>query len=271
MNTTSLLSAHLFLPVAQQLLRGTSSYQGQSSIDSAVRSDPAGWMVAQENEVSSHVLNAQLRSISDELAQAQMADSAFEGIREDLARMLEIAQTLDTDETLSDDEIAALTDEFAELASAVDAAVEDTSYNGQALLDGSEGSMVDLTAVTALDLDDYGTYGEAVSAVQDAIDATVTPGLTIQSTLNPLESRAAALGSQIAALEAAAAEDTSANGYDEIADSTRDDLLRLAAASLIVQGLGAGSDSLLSFLRGNSTLEDAQALLNLLGDDEGSS
>jgi len=108
------------------------------------KDDAAGLAIALQLEESARVSVAATRNISDGVSAATIAEGAMDSASSITIRMSELAQQA-SNGTLSDDQRAALNNEYQSLQSELDRISTTTEFNGQQLLSGNS---IDIQAGT---------------------------------------------------------------------------------------------------------------------------
>jgi flagellin len=216
--------------------------------------DPAGMGIAES--LTSQIRGDKVASdqnIQQAQSMIQVADSALAEVGDILQRMRELAVAGHSD-TLTTDQSTAIDAEFDALSTALDSIVNNASFNGKQLLDGSGGlvvvqrgwqnsqtSGVDLgtgytTADLAIDAVDLSTPTNASDA-QDDIDAAiqlVTQGrATLGAQSSGLSAMKGALDASIVATSDARSRITDADVATEVSNLVRQQLLQQAGASAL--------------------------------------
>lgn len=142
----SVVNTNLQATKAQNALIHTSRTLSQSMaqlstgkrINSAA-DDAAGVAISNQLTTQARSLNMAVRNTNDGISMMQTADTAAGGIQEMLYRMKELAVQAAND-TNSTDERTALNSEFQELEAQILNSVNNTTWNGMKLLDGTVGN-----------------------------------------------------------------------------------------------------------------------------------
>jgi flagellin len=163
----------------------------------SAKDDAAGMAVAQLLRADVASLRQRVRNANDGVSMLQTADGAMGGVQDSLVRMKELATQASSD-VLSDEQKQIIADEFDSLAEGIDNVVENTTFNGHALLDGesagpsidtaagglSVDGRTDLTAVKGLS---FTNATDAMHAVDAAMDKVTSVRAEVGSTVNRLE------------------------------------------------------------------------------------
>ena len=142
----SVVNTNLQATQAQNALVSTSRTLSQSMaqlstgkrINSAA-GDAAGLAISNQLTTQALSLNMAVRNTNDGISMMQTADSAAGGIQDMLFRMKELAVQA-TNDTNSADDRTALNSEFQELEAQIRNTVNNTTWNGMKLLDGTVGN-----------------------------------------------------------------------------------------------------------------------------------
>ena len=102
----------------------------------SAKDDAAGLAIATRMDASARGLTQAIRNANDGISLAQTADSAAGSVADILVRMRELAMQASTG-TLSDEDRALVQEEVTALISQIGDVTTRTTFNGNALLDGS--------------------------------------------------------------------------------------------------------------------------------------
>lgn len=100
--------------------------------------DAAGKQIANRLQAQSNGMNQAMRNVSDATAMLQTADGTFDEMTDILGRMQDLA-TQAANGTYSDDDRAAMQSEFDELGQQMSDMMQNTTYGGTNLFNGSGG------------------------------------------------------------------------------------------------------------------------------------
>lgn len=142
----SVVNTNLQATKAQNALISTSRTMGLSMAHlstgkriNTAADDAAGLSISNKLTTQARSLNMALRNTNDGISMMQTADTAAGGIQEMLYRMKELAVQAAND-TNSTDERTSLNSEFQELEAQILNSVNNTTWNGMKLLDGTIGN-----------------------------------------------------------------------------------------------------------------------------------
>ena len=177
--------------------------------------DAAGLQIATRLNAQSRGMGVAMRNTSDAVSMLQTAEGAFSEMTDIVQRMKDLA-TQAANGTNSDDDLAALQAEYAELGKEVTSILNNTKYAGKELLSG--GSLADTvtfqigaSSTETLELDVSDEMSEVIDeALADAIGADLTDASVVtagseagpQGAMNLLETALNDIGSLRAALGA---------------------------------------------------------------------
>ena len=152
----------------------------------SAKDDAAGLAIAERMSAQSRGMNVAVRNANDAISLSQTAEGALGKIGDNLQRMRELA-VQSRNATNSSGDRANLQKEFKELQAEIERTVNNTSFNGTKLLDGSSGDLAfqiganttadDKITITGVDMVDT---ANKTSAVDD--DATVSTAAVVVST-----------------------------------------------------------------------------------------
>ena len=106
----------------------------------SAKDDAAGLAIAERMSAQVRGMNVAVRNANDAVSLTQTAEGALGKIGDNLQRMRELA-VQSRNATNSDDDRASLQKEFGELQKEIARTVNNTSFNGKKLLDGTSGDM----------------------------------------------------------------------------------------------------------------------------------
>jgi flagellin len=182
------LQAQQALSVNQRSLTESMSKLSTGLRVNSADDDSAGMAIGNQMSAQIISLNQAIRNANDGISMMQTADGASSEMSDMLGRMRQLALQSSSD-TYGDSDRDALQVEFAELQAGLEAIVNNTSWNGQMVLDGATvtyhvGSKSDdsfdvifqsLSGLSALSAA-IDTPGDATSALADIDDALDTIG-----------------------------------------------------------------------------------------------
>jgi len=181
----------------------------------SAKDDAAGLAIATRMDASARGLTQAIRNANDGISLAQTADSAAGSVADILVRMRELAMQASTG-TLSDADRTLVQEEVTALISQIGDVATRTTFNGNALLDGSvaagfdiqtgldAGQVVNITigdlqanAIGAVDAGGVLIAGSAVSDVDLSTAADASAALAIlDGAINTVATERANLGAQ---------------------------------------------------------------------------
>jgi len=173
--------------------------------------DPAGLGIAKRLQALEAAIHTGVRNLNDGVSTARVAEGGLQGIGDNLQRLRELA-VQGQNGTLSDADRATLQQEFDQVVAEIDRVSEATSFNDQALLDGTLAGSGILTvsvgseggAESSLEIGDHGAAGLGVAglsvgdpgtiqALDGAIDRVASTRATVGSFSNRVESQVRSL------------------------------------------------------------------------------
>jgi flagellin len=223
-------------------------------------------------------LNAQIKSLAvaernanDGISLVQTAEGALAEIGDALTRARELA-VQSANGTNSGTDQDALNDEFASLVDQIDQISSSTTFNGIALLDGSNSAItvqigtgttagtdtldVTLTAAASSDLSidslDIGSTGDAnaaIDAIDDAIEVVSDARASLGASQNTLNGTISAITNRGENLSAANSRILDVDVASETAELTKNNILQQAALSILSQA-NSQPQTALTLLRG---------------------
>jgi flagellin len=223
-------------------------------------------------------LNAQIKSLAvaernanDGISLVQTAEGALAEIADSLTRARELA-VQSANGTNSGTDQDALNDEFASLVDQIDQISSSTTFNGIALLDGSNSAItvqigtgttsgtdtldVTLTAAASSDLSidslDIGSTGDAnaaIDAIDDAIEVVSDARASLGASQNTLNGTISAITNRGENLSAANSRILDVDVASETAELTKNNILQQAALSILSQA-NSQPQTALTLLRG---------------------
>ena len=223
-------------------------------------------------------LNAQIKSLAvaernanDGISLVQTAEGALSEVADVLTRARELS-VQSSNGTLSGSDQDALQAEFATLIDQVDQIANSTSFNGIALLDGTNAAItvqigtgttsgtdtldVTLTSSTSADLNvdslDIGSTGDAsaaITALDTAIDAVSTARASLGASQNQLTQSISSITNRSENLSAANSRILDVDVASETAALTKNNILQQAALSILAQA-NSQPQTALTLLRG---------------------
>lgn len=195
---TNLVSLNAQRNQASSQMSLSTSMQRLSSglrVNSA-KDDAAGLAIAERMNSQVRGMNVAVRNANDAISLSQTAEGALGKISDNLQRMRELG-VQSRNATNSDDDRASLQKEFKQLQDEVARTINNTSFNGKKLLDGSTGDMDfqigagttadDKITVTGVDLAGTASKANAVDADPTVSTADVVLGTAYTSYANDAE------------------------------------------------------------------------------------
>ncbi|WP_412479210.1 flagellin [Azonexus sp. IMCC34839] len=238
----------------------------------SAKDDAAGLAIATRMTAQSRGMSVAIRNANDAISMAQTAEGAMGQIRDHLMRMRDLAvQSANATNTGSDR--SALQAEFSQLQGEIRRIVEQTKFNGKAIIATSAGSnefqvganagekvtvtttnmSADTEFVSAADNLTIQESAGVASAAIAQIDATLTKINSERSTLGAAQSRFEGIVSVLQVARenqsAAASRIMDADYASETASLTRAQILQQAGTAMLAQA-NALPNNVLSLLRG---------------------
>ncbi len=240
----------------------------------SAKDDAAGLSIATRMTAQSRGMSVAIRNANDAISMAQTAEGALGQIRDHLMRMRDLAVQSSNATNTSGDR-SALQAEFSQLQAEVTRIIDQTKFNGKAVIAGSAGdnefqvganagekvtvTTKDLTATSAF----YsvvsagvligGANGDNASAALSFIDTVLTTVNSERSTLGAAQSRFEGIVSVLQVARenqsAAASRIMDADYASETASLTRSQILQQAGTAMLAQA-NALPNNVLSLLRG---------------------
>jgi flagellin len=238
----------------------------------AAKDDAAGLAIATRMEAASRGFTQAIRNANDGISLAQTADSAAGSISDILVRMRDLSMQASTG-TLSDPDRVLVQKEVTALIAQIGDVVGQTTFNGNALLDGSAATGFDIqtgindTEVVNITIANLGTAGTALTGV-GTINVGTQGGATaalavLDTAIDNVASERANLGAQQNRLTSAVDNLTSrVTNLDEAKSRIEDadfsvESTNLAAAGILAQASTAmlaqanqSSQGVMNLLRG---------------------
>ena len=238
----------------------------------AAKDDAAGLAIATRMNAASRGFTQAIRNANDGISLAQTADSAAGSISDILIRMRDLSMQASTG-TLSDDDRVLVQKEVTALVAQITDVVDQTTFNGNALLDGSAATGFNIqtgindTEVVNITIANLGTAGTAltgVGTINVGTQAGATAALAVLDTaIDNVASERANLGAQQNRLTSAVDNLTSrVTNLDEAKSRIEDadfsvESTNLAAAGILAQASTAmlaqanqSSQGVMNLLRG---------------------
>ncbi|MGH6693768.1 flagellin [Sphingopyxis sp.] len=238
----------------------------------SAKDDAAGLAIATRMNAASRGFTQAIRNANDGISLAQTADSAAGSISDILIRMRDLSMQASTG-TLSDPDRVLVQKEVTALVAQIGDVVGQTTFNGNALLDGSAATGfniqtgINATEVVNITIANLGTAGTAltgVGAITVATEAGATAALAVLDTaIDNVASERANLGAQQNRLTSAVDNLTSrVTNLDEAKSRIEDadfsvESTNLAAAGILAQASTAmlaqanqSSQGVMNLLRG---------------------
>lgn len=187
----------LFVQQAQKAAKQRSEKLASGKRINSAKDDAAGMAVAQLLRADVQSLRQRVRNANDGVSMLQTADGAMGGVQDSLIRMKELATQASSD-VLSDSQKQIIAEEFDSLAEGIDQVVDETSFNGHALLAGqgqapsidtesgglSVQGVSDLTDVKGLS---FTNATDAMASVDQAMQRVTQARAQVGTTINRLE------------------------------------------------------------------------------------
>ena len=144
----------------------------------SAKDDAAGLAIATRMDASARGLTQAIRNANDGISLAQTADSAAGSVADILVRMRELAMQASTG-TLSDEDRALVQEEVTALISQIGDVTTRTTFNGNALLDGSTAAGFDiqtgLDSGQTVNITIGNLQADAIGTMEDADSDPDTP------------------------------------------------------------------------------------------------
>jgi len=183
-------SLRILSSYGEQINKNRASISSGRSINSA-SDNAAGLAISERMQSQTRGINKAIDNSQDGISLVQTAESALSSTHDSLQRMRELA-VQSSNGTLSENDRAALNQEFSQLKDEISQTAQSTSFNGKKLLDGSlnesidtgsDGSGVNVSvpdmSLTGLNLDSL-----SISSSDSAIDAIDKLDNAIESVSN---------------------------------------------------------------------------------------
>lgn len=229
--------------------------------------DAVGVAIAEQLNVQLRSFGAAVRSASDAVSVAQVADAGAQAVSEDLARIRELSVQAGSD-LLGANDRAAIQAEIDQRTANISQVVSTTEFNGAKLLDGSLSSKsfqvgpdaadavslsiasLDTSAlgVEGIDVSSGSSARAALDAADGAIEATGEARGAIGAFQSGVEARISSLRSASAATAGARARIADADIAQEVAALTRSQILEQGA--LAAHAHAGASERLVASLLG---------------------
>ena len=220
----------------------------------SAKDDAAGLGISDRMTAQIRGMNQAVRNANDGISLAQTAEGALAETTNCLQRMRELAVQSSND-TNTDNDRASLDAEFSQLLEEIDRIANNTSFNGQVLLDGSFStakfqvgaeasqtitvtiSAADAAAlsVTGLSVGDFTAAQSAISAIDAAIDTVDTVRGSLGAVQNRFESTISNLSNVAENLSAARSRILDADIAKETAAMVRANILQQAGVAVLAQ------------------------------------
>lgn len=216
--------------------------------------DAAGLAISERMRAQIRSFSVAGRNAQDGISLAQTAEGALNEVSNIMGRMRELAMQ-SANGTLGVDDRATLNEEFDALISEIDRVADQTSFNGLALLNGTNPSLsiqvgIDANQVITITNQDVNTAELSIDALDVTTDTNANAALTaLDSAINTVNTARGALGASQNRLQSALAsilnvrENLSAaesrirdvDVAAETADLTRNSIMQQAAVSILQQ------------------------------------
>ena len=236
----------------------------------SAKDDAAGLAVATRMNAASRGFTQAIRNANDGISLAQTADSAAGSISDILIRMRELAMQA-SNGTLGDDDRELVQKEVDALISQIGDVVEQTTFNGNVLLDGTAATGFNIqtgindTEVVNITIANLGTAGTALTGV-GAIDVGTETGATgalsvLDDAIDAVAAERANLGAQQNRLTSAVDNLTSrVTNLDEAKSRIEDADFSVESTNLAAAGiLAQASTAMLA-----QANQSSQGVMNLL-------
>lgn len=239
-----------FASYNNQINKNTASISSGKAINSA--SDNAAGLSISEKMLSQiNGTNQAISNSQDGISLIQTADSALNSTQDALQRMRELAVQAQNG-TLSDEDRAALNDEFTQLKDEISQTAQTTTFNGQKLLDGSLNAAITTgpdgsgTTISASDMSSSGlnldslsissseTAGDAIDKLDSAISAVSSQRADLGSSSNALEANISNLMNSDESLQASESRIADTDIAKASMELTKDMILQNASIAMLV-------------------------------------
>lgn len=229
----------------------------------SAKDDAAGLAIASRMDAQARGMSVAARNANDGISLAQTAEGALSQIGNNLQRMRELAVQSSNDTNKTNDRTA-LDNEFKQLALENERIIQNTSFNGQSLLGGTNATATtftfqvgantssdnlisvstsaiatDMTTATQGSTASLGTTAGAARAAIDAIDAAIDKVSTSRSTFGAAQNRFEAtitnLNTAVENTKAAQSRIMDADFAVETANLARAQILQQAGTSMVAQ------------------------------------
>ncbi len=238
-----------------------------SRINSA-QDDDAGLAISDRMDSQIQGLNQAARNAGDGISLTQTADGALSETTETLQRMRELAVQAGNG-IYNDDDRAAMDQEFGQLQTELDRIAQDTTFNGQNILDGSlagglqfqvgansgETVEVELAGATQADLGTEslslataGDAQDALGAIDDALSTVSEIRGDLGAVQGQFESSISNLNNEIENIAAANSRISDADIAAEISEKIKINVLEQAGVAIQAQA-NQSADILISLLK----------------------
>jgi flagellin len=186
-----------YLQQAEKAAKKRSDRLASGKRINSAQDDAAGMAVAQLLRADVQSIRQRVRNANDGVSMLQTADGAMSGVQDSLVRMKELA-TQASSGILSDSQKQIIADEFNSLGEGIDQIVDNTQFNGHALLAGEDAGpsietdaggfsvngTSDLTDVKGLT---FTNASDALHAVDAAMESVTQSRAKVGATVNRLE------------------------------------------------------------------------------------
>ncbi len=131
--------------------------------------DPAGLVISEQMRSRIASLNQEIENVSNQINKYSTADSALVQMRSQLTEMRSLAVAAANDGVIDDNMRQAYQNEASNLAESYNRIRETAQFGSQSLLDGSKGSVADVSEIAPMEL----SSGESSAASVEAIDSEI--------------------------------------------------------------------------------------------------
>ncbi|MEB3237274.1 MAG: flagellin [Candidatus Sericytochromatia bacterium] len=232
--------------------------------------DPAGMAISTRMRGRVVSIDRAYQNVGDAASLLSTADGGMEATADILIRMRELTVAAASD-TMSSSDRTAVKTELDQLSAELDRVGNQTTYNGETLLDGSASFTfqigADATATTTVALDDVraaaldvepadlvvssaSNAGTTLGKIDAALDELNTARAKVGARINRLEFTASALSVESQNLSASASRIRDADMALETTRMIRSQLLQQSAQAMLAH-YGNRNDGLLSLIRGS--------------------
>lgn len=160
----------------------------------AASEDPAGLVISEQLRAQIGSLNAEIENLSATSNKYSYVASTMGGMHDQLSQIRSLAVAASNSATNSPEAQAAYNRAAADLVQQYNRTIANTEYNGHKSLDGSQGSLADLSDLRNIDLSSAGSAATSITVVDSAMNEVEQAQINLGATQrNELDSRRAQL------------------------------------------------------------------------------